>query len=119
VICCFSQLFYAQMADDAAGTFSDVARTMSDKMVAHVTRMCSGANPAINLLISRRLGGYQDPLTRWPWQRSGPHALDGCRGRPARLLRAFKLQKRVTQVGFNCERGTRSMEIAEEALPKS
>jgi ATP diphosphatase len=111
----FQSVFHAQMADDAGHfNFSDVARTMSDKMVAR--------HPHVFGTESRDKSADQQTAD---WEvikaaeRAGKdqgRALDGVAvGLPA-LLRAFKLQKRAARVGFDWpDVGHVIDKIAEEA----
>jgi ATP diphosphatase len=96
----FQSVFHAQMADDAGHfNFSDVARTMSDKMVAR--------HPHVFGSESRDKSADQQTVD-WEvikaTERAGKNqgrTLDGVAvGLPA-LLRAFKLQKRAARVGFD------------------
>ena len=111
----FQSVFHAQMADDAgAFNFSDVARTMSDKMVAR--------HPHVFGKESRDKSADQQ-TTDWEVIKAAERAgrdqgrtLDGVAiGLPA-LLRALKLQKRAARVGFDWpDVGHVIDKIAEEA----
>jgi ATP diphosphatase len=111
----FQSVFHAQMADDAGHfNFSDVARTMSDKMVAR--------HPHVFGTESRDKSADQQTAD-WDvikaTERAGKdqgRTLDGVAvGLPA-LLRAFKLQKRAARVGFDWpDVGHVIDKIAEEA----
>ncbi|AKS46396.1 ATP diphosphatase [Octadecabacter temperatus] len=96
----FQSVFHAQMADDAGHfNFNDVARTMSDKMVAR--------HPHVFGDESRDKSADQQTAD-WEVIKAAERAgkdqgrtLDGVAiGLPA-LLRAEKLQKRAARVGFD------------------
>lgn len=111
----FQSVFHAQMAQEAgAFTFADVARTMSDKMLArhpHVfgdeTRDKSAAQQSMD---------WEKIKAAERAARSEGRTLDGVAiGLPA-LLRALKLQKRAARVGFDWpDVGHVIDKIAEEA----
>jgi ATP diphosphatase len=111
----FQSVFHAQMADDAGHfNFSDVARTMSDKMVAR--------HPHVFGSESRDKSADQQTAD-WEVIKAAERAgkdqgrtLDGVAvGLPA-LLRALKLQKRAARVGFDWpDVGHVIDKIAEEA----
>jgi ATP diphosphatase len=111
----FQSVFHAQMADDAGHfNFSDVARTMSDKMVAR--------HPHVFGSESRDKSAHQQTAD-WEVIKAAERAgkdqgrtLDGVAvGLPA-LLRALKLQKRAARVGFDWpDVGHVIDKIAEEA----
>ena len=111
----FQSVFHAQMADDAGHfNFSDVARTMSDKMVAR--------HPHVFGTESRDKSADQQTAD-WEVIKAAERAdkdqgrtLDGvAAGLPA-LLRALKLQKRAARVGFDWpDVGHVIDKIAEEA----
>jgi ATP diphosphatase len=111
----FQSVFHAQMADDAGHfNFSDVARTMSDKMVAR--------HPHVFGTESRDKSADQQTAD-WEVIKAAERAdkdqgrtLDGVAvGLPA-LLRALKLQKRAARVGFDWpDVGHVIDKIAEEA----
>lgn len=96
----FQSVFHAQMANDAGHfNFSDVARTMSDKMVARHPHVFGDAS---------RDKSADQQTADWEVIKAAERAgkdqgrtLDGVAiGLPA-LLRALKLQKRAARVGFD------------------
>lgn len=111
----FQSVFHAQMAQDAGHfDFNDVARTMSDKMVAR--------HPHVFGTDSRDKSSEQQSAD-WEAIKAAERAtrdegrtLDGVAiGLPA-LLRALKLQKRAARVGFDWpDVGHVIDKIAEEA----
>lgn len=111
----FQSVFHAQMADDAGHfNFSDVARTMSDKMVArhpHVFGSESRDKSAEQQTADWEIIKAAERATR-----DETRTLDGVAiGLPA-LLRAEKLQKRAARVGFDWpDVGHVIDKIAEEA----
>ncbi|AGI68307.1 protein mazG [Octadecabacter antarcticus 307] len=115
----FQSVFHAQMADDAGHfNFSDVARTMSDKMVARHPHVFG---PEANTSSQDKSADQQS--SDWEVIKAAERAgknqgrtLDGVAvGLPA-LLRAFKLQKRAARVGFDWpDVGHVIDKIAEEA----
>ena len=111
----FQSVFHAQMADEAGFfDFSDVARTMSDKMVARHPHVCGDES---------RDKSADQQTADWEVIKAAERAgkdqgrtLDGVAiGLPA-LLRALKLQKRAARVGFDWPDVSHVIDkIAEEA----
>lgn len=111
----FQSVFHAQMAKDAGHfDFNDVARTMSDKMVARHPHVFGGES---------RDKSADQQTADWEKikavERAGKdqgRTLDGVAiGLPA-LLRALKLQKRAARVGFDWPDVSHVIDkIAEEA----
>ncbi|MCB1336319.1 MAG: nucleoside triphosphate pyrophosphohydrolase [Maritimibacter sp.] len=96
----FQSVFHARMAEEAGlFTFHDVARQMSDKMVArhpHVFGDQSGIDSA-----AAQTENWEAVKAAERAGKAQHGALDGVAvGLPA-LLRAYKLQKRAARVGFD------------------
>lgn len=96
----FQSVFHAQMAQDAGHfTFSDVARTMSDKMVARHPHVFGDADR--DKSAEQQTADWEKIKAEERAQRDEARTLDGVAiGLPA-LLRAHKLQKRAARVGFD------------------
>ncbi|MEL6959478.1 MAG: nucleoside triphosphate pyrophosphohydrolase [Pseudomonadota bacterium] len=111
----FQSVYHAQMASEmGAFTFADVARSMSDKMVArhpHVFGDESGDKTA-----DQQSADWEKIKAAERAGRAEGRTLDGVAvGLPA-LLRALKLQKRAARVGFDWpDVGHVIDKIAEEA----
>ena len=115
----FQSVFHAQMADDAGHfNFSDVARTMSDKMVARHPHVFGPEStpPLQDKSAEQQTIDWEIIKAAERVDRDEPRTLDGIAiGLPA-LLRAFKLQKRAARVGFDWpDVGHVIDKIAEEA----
>ena len=111
----FQSVFHAQMADDAGHfNFSDVARTMSDKMVARHPHVFG--NESRDKSAEQQTADWEVIKAAERATRDEVRTLDGVAiGLPA-LLRAFKLQKRAARVGFDWpDVGHVIDKIAEEA----
>lgn len=115
----FQSVFHAQIAHDAGHfNFSDVARTMSDKMIArhpHVFGPKSN-KPLRDKSVEQQTLDWETIKAAERVDREEHRTLDGVAiGLPA-LLRAFKLQKRAARVGFDWpDVGHVIDKIAEEA----
>ena len=96
----FQSVFHAQMADDAGHfNFSDVARTMSDKMVARHPHVFG--NESRDKSADQQTADWEAIKAAERATRDEVRTLDGVAiGLPA-LLRAEKLQKRAARVGFD------------------
>ncbi|SMX31923.1 nucleoside triphosphate pyrophosphohydrolase [Octadecabacter ascidiaceicola] len=96
----FQSVFHAQMADDAGHfNFSDVARTMSDKMVARHPHVFGDESNAKSP--EQQTADWEKIKAAERAGRDETRTLDGVAiGLPA-LLRAEKLQKRAARVGFD------------------
>ena len=111
----FQSVFHAQMAKDAGHfTFADVARTMSDKMVARHPHVFGDESNAKTP--DQQSADWEKIKAAERAQRAETRTLDGVAvGLPA-LLRALKLQKRAARVGFDWpDVGHVIDKIAEEA----
>lgn len=111
----FQSVFHAQMAKDAGHfTFADVARTMSDKMVARHPHVFGDESNAKTP--DQQSTDWEKIKAAERAQRAETRTLDGVAvGLPA-LLRALKLQKRAARVGFDWpDVGHVIDKIAEEA----
>ncbi|MBU2993606.1 nucleoside triphosphate pyrophosphohydrolase [Octadecabacter sp. 1_MG-2023] len=111
----FQSVFHAQMADDAgAFNFSDVARTMSDKMVARHPHVFG--DESRDKSADQQTADWEKIKAAERADRNEDRTLDGVAiGLPA-LLRALKLQKRAARVGFDWpDVGHVIDKIAEEA----
>ncbi len=111
----FQSVFHAQMAEERGlFTFHDVAKGMSDKMVArhpHVFGDQVGIDDA-----DAQTENWEAIKAAERANRAEHGVLDGVAvGLPA-LLRAFKLQKRAARVGFDWPDVTQVLDkVAEEA----
>ncbi len=96
----FQSVFHAQMAHDAGHfDFSDVARTMSDKMVARHPHVFGDENR--DKSADQQTADWEKIKAAERAHRNETRTLDGVAiGLPA-LLRALKLQKRAARVGFD------------------
>ena len=96
----FQSVFHAQMAQDAgAFTFADVARTMSDKMVARHPHVFG--DESRDKSADQQTADWEKIKAEERSKRDEGRTLDGVAiGLPA-LLRALKLQKRAARVGFD------------------
>ncbi len=111
----FQSVFHAQMAQDAgAFGFADVARTMSDKMVARHPHVFGDENR--NKSSDQQSADWESIKAAERAGRDEGRTLDGVAiGLPA-LLRALKLQKRAARVGFDWPDVSHVIDkIAEEA----
>ncbi|SLN18688.1 nucleoside triphosphate pyrophosphohydrolase [Pseudooctadecabacter jejudonensis] len=111
----FQSVFHAQMAQEAgAFTFADVARTMSDKMVARHPHVFGDESNAKTP--DQQSADWEAIKAEERASRDEARTLDGVAiGLPA-LLRALKLQKRAARVGFDWpDVGHVIDKIAEEA----
>jgi len=111
----FQSVFHAQMADDAGYfDFSDVARTMSDKMVARHPHVFGDEDR--DKSAEQQTADWEAIKAKERAGRDEGRTLDGVAvGLPA-LLRALKLQKRAARVGFDWpDVGHVVDKIAEEA----
>lgn len=111
----FQSVFHAQMADDAGHfNFSDVARTMSDKMVARHPHVFG--DQSRDKSADQQTADWEGIKAAERATRNESRTLDGVAiGLPA-LLRAEKLQKRAARVGFDWpDVGFVIDKIAEEA----
>ena len=111
----FQSVFHAQMAEDAgAFNFSDIARTMSDKMVARHPHVFGDESNAKTP--DQQSADWEKIKAAERAGRDEGRTLDGVAiGLPA-LLRALKLQKRAARVGFDWpDVGHVIDKIAEEA----
>lgn len=111
----FQSVFHAQMADDAgAFNFNDVARTMSDKMVARHPHVFG--DESRDKSADQQTADWEAIKAAERAGRDEGRTLDGVAiGLPA-LLRALKLQKRAARVGFDWpDVGHVIDKIAEEA----
>lgn len=111
----FQSVFHAQMADDAgAFNFADVAKTMSDKMVARHPHVFG--TESRNKSADQQSADWETIKAAERAGRAEGRTLDGVAiGLPA-LLRALKLQKRAARVGFDWpDVGHVIDKIAEEA----
>jgi ATP diphosphatase len=111
----FQSVFHAQMAEDAgAFNFNDVARTMSDKMVARHPHVFG--NETRDKSAEQQSADWEATKAKERAGRNEGRTLDGVAlGLPA-LLRALKLQKRAARVGFDWpDVGHVIDKIAEEA----
>ncbi|MCF2872631.1 nucleoside triphosphate pyrophosphohydrolase [Octadecabacter sp. G9-8] len=111
----FQSVFHAQMADDAgAFNFADVARTMSDKMVARHPHVFG--DESRDKSVDQQSADWETIKAAERAGRAEGRTLDGVAiGLPA-LLRALKLQKRAARVGFDWpDVGHVIDKIAEEA----
>ncbi|MDB9943985.1 nucleoside triphosphate pyrophosphohydrolase [Octadecabacter sp.] len=111
----FQSVFHAQMADDAGHfNFSDVAKTMSDKMVARHPHVFG--NESRDKSSDQQSADWETIKAAERAGRDEGRTLDGVAiGLPA-LLRALKLQKRAARVGFDWpDVGHVIDKIAEEA----
>lgn len=111
----FQSVFHAQMADDAGHfNFSDVARTMSDKMVARHPHVFG--DQSRDKSAEQQTADWEAIKAQERANRKEIRTLDGVAiGLPA-LLRAEKLQKRAARVGFDWpDVGFVIDKIAEEA----
>ncbi|MCF2903629.1 nucleoside triphosphate pyrophosphohydrolase [Octadecabacter sp. CECT 8868] len=111
----FQSVFHAQMADDAgAFNFSDVASTMSDKMVARHPHVFG--DESRDKSAEQQTADWEKIKAAERAGRNEDRTLDGVAiGLPA-LLRALKLQKRAARVGFDWpDVGHVIDKIAEEA----
>ncbi|MBT8412056.1 MAG: nucleoside triphosphate pyrophosphohydrolase [Octadecabacter sp.] len=96
----FQSVFHAQMAQEAGHFgFSDVARTMSDKMVARHPHVFGDESNAKTP--EQQTADWEKIKATERAGRDETRTLDGVAiGLPA-LLRAYKLQKRAARVGFD------------------
>jgi len=96
----FQSVFHAQMAEDEnAFNFSDVARTMADKMVARHPHVFG--DESRDKTAEQQTADWEAIKAAERAQAHTPRTLDGvAMGLPA-LLRALKLQKRAARVGFD------------------
>lgn len=96
----FQSVFHAQMADDAGHfNFADVARTMSDKMVARHPHVFGDESREKSA--DQQTADWEAIKAQERAGRDEGRTLDGVAiGLPA-LLRALKLQKRAARVGFD------------------
>lgn len=111
----FQSVFHAQMAQDAGHfDFSDVARTMSDKMVARHPHVFGSQSR--DKSSAQQTADWEAIKASERATRNEARTLDGVAiGLPA-LLRALKLQKRAARVGFDWpDVGHVIDKIAEEA----
>ncbi len=111
----FQSVFHAQMAEDAGHfAFHDVARTMSDKMVARHPHVFGDESNAKTP--EQQTADWEAIKAQERANRDEGRTLDGVAiGLPA-LLRAYKLQKRAARVGFDWpDVGHVIDKIAEEA----
>lgn len=111
----FQSVFHAQMAQDAgAFNFSDIARTMSNKMVARHPHVFGDENR--DKSSAQQSADWEAIKAAERAGRDEGRTLDGVAiGLPA-LLRALKLQKRAARVGFDWpDVGHVIDKIAEEA----
>ena len=111
----FQSVFHAQMADDAGHfNFSDVAKTMSDKMVARHPHVFG--DESRDKSSDQQSADWETIKAAERAGRDESRTLGGVAiGLPA-LLRALKLQKRAARVGFDWpDVGHVIDKIAEEA----
>jgi len=111
----FQSVFHAQIADEAGHfNFADVARTMSDKMVARHPHVFGDESNAKSP--QQQTADWEKIKAAERADRAETRTLDGVAvGLPA-LLRAYKLQKRAARVGFDWpDVGHVIDKIAEEA----
>ena len=111
----FQSVFHAQMAKDAGHfTFADVARHMSDKMLARHPHVFGDEDR--NKSADQQSADWEKVKAAERDRRGETRTLDGVAvGLPA-LLRALKLQKRAARVGFDWpDVGHVIDKIAEEA----
>ena len=111
----FQSVFHAQMAQESgAFTFHDVARAMSDKMVARHPHVFSDESNKKSP--EQQTADWEKIKAAERADRAETRTLDGVAvGLPA-LLRAYKLQKRAARVGFDWpDVGHVIDKIAEEA----
>ncbi|OGS56582.1 MAG: nucleoside triphosphate pyrophosphohydrolase [Erythrobacter sp. RIFCSPHIGHO2_12_FULL_63_10] len=94
----FQVVFQARIADEA-GQFDiyDVARSISDKLVARHPHIFAGAEPDLNLREERWEAIKADERLK----KGASSALDGVAHALPALLRAEKLQKRAARTGFD------------------
>jgi len=111
----FQSVFHAQMAQEAGlFSFEDVARTMSDKMVARHPHVFGDENR--DKSAEQQTADWEAVKAAERAAKAQTRTLDGVAiGLPA-LLRALKLQKRAARVGFDWpDIGDVIDKIAEEA----
>ncbi|MCL4119015.1 UNVERIFIED_CONTAM: hypothetical protein GTU68_015095 [Idotea baltica] len=111
----FQSVFHAQMAEDAGHfNFNDIARTMSDKMVARHPHVFGDEDR--DKSADQQTADWEKIKAAERAGRDEGRTLDGVAiGLPA-LLRAMKLQKRAARVGFDWpDVGHVIDKIAEEA----
>ncbi|WP_281982880.1 nucleoside triphosphate pyrophosphohydrolase [Thalassorhabdomicrobium marinisediminis] len=111
----FQSVFHAQMAEEAGHfSFADVARTMSDKMVARHPHVFG--DESRDKSADQQTADWEAIKAAERANRDEGRTLDGVAvGLPA-LLRAQKLQKRAARVGFDWpDVGDVIDKIAEEA----
>jgi nucleoside triphosphate diphosphatase len=110
----FQVVFHAQMAKDAGlFEFSDVAASISDKMVRrhpHVFGDTKVANAA------EQTTAWEDHKAKERAKQPGAGALDGVPLALPALLRAIKLQKRAALVGFDWKDATPILEKLNEEI---
>ena len=111
----FQSVFHAQMAEEAGHfSFADVARTMSDKMVARHPHVFGADNREKSA--EQQTRDWEAVKAAERARRGETRTLDGVAiGLPA-LLRALKLQKRAARVGFDWPQVAQVIDkIAEES----
>ena len=100
----FQVVFYARMAEEAAAfDFNDIARGISDKMIRRHPHVFSDKVIGSQIQQNREWEVYkaEEREARAATEGRSPSALDGVALALPALLRAEKLQRRASRVGFD------------------